>query len=122
MKEKLLQIEGLSVGYGGKTVLQDVDLTVCYRDFLGIIGPNGGGKTTLVKAILGLSGRQSGRIRFFHGGEECGKIAMGYLPQYSSIDRKFPIGGVSRPASTGLWMKWWNGWGCKAWRNVRWSS
>ena len=101
MKEKLLQIEGLSVGYGGKTVLQDVDLTVCYRDFLGIIGPNGGGKTTLVKAILGLSGRQSGRIRFFHGGEECGKIAMGYLPQYSSIDRKFPI-SVEEVIGSGL--------------------
>lgn len=91
MKEKLLQIEGLSVGYDGKTVLQDVDLTVCSHDFLGIIGPNGGGKTTLVKAVLGLVEKQSGSIRFFRGGEECGKITMGYLPQYSSLDRKFPI-------------------------------
>ena len=91
MEEKLLQIEGLSVGYDGKTVLHDVDLSVGRHDFLGVIGPNGGGKTTLLKAILGLAGTLSGRIRFFQGGKECGKITMGYLPQYSSLDRKFPI-------------------------------
>ena len=50
----IIEIRNLSAGYDGRTVLHDVDLTVYERDFLGIIGPNGGGKTTLVKCILGL--------------------------------------------------------------------
>ena len=50
----IIQINGLSAGYDGKTVLNHVDLTVYGNDFLGIIGPNGGGKTTLIKCILGL--------------------------------------------------------------------
>ena len=68
----IIEIRNLSAGYDGRTVLHDVDLTVYERDFLGIIGPNGGGKTTLVKCILG-------------------HLSLGYLPQYTRLDRKFPI-------------------------------
>ena len=50
----IIQINGLSAGYEEKNVLSQVDLTVYEHDFLGIIGPNGGGKTTLIKCILGL--------------------------------------------------------------------
>ena len=49
MKEPLIEIKSLNVGYEGRTVLHDVNLNVYDRDFLGIIGPNGGGKTTLVR-------------------------------------------------------------------------
>ena len=87
----IIQINGLSAGYDGKTVLHQVDLTVYERDFLGIIGPNGGGKTTLIKCILGLHRPQEGHIRFYKEGREVPEINMGYLPQYNSIDRKFPI-------------------------------
>ena len=50
----IIEIKNLAAGYDGRTVLHDVNLNVYERDFLGIIGPNGGGKTTLIKCILGL--------------------------------------------------------------------
>lgn len=87
----IIQINGLSAGYDGKTVLHQVDLTVYEKDFLGIIGPNGGGKTTLIKCMLGLHTPSEGHIRFFKEGREVPEIKMGYLPQYNTIDRKFPI-------------------------------
>jgi zinc transport system ATP-binding protein len=61
------------------------------HDFLGVIGPNGGGKTTLIKSILGLHQPDTGKIRFFKQGKEVPEIKMGYLPQYNTIDKKFPI-------------------------------
>lgn len=91
MKIPLIKIEDLSVAYDGKTVLRDVNLTVYENDFLGIIGPNGGGKTTLVKTVLGLKKANKGKIFFFRDGKETEHITMGYLPQYSSIDKNFPI-------------------------------
>lgn len=87
----LIQINNLSARYEEKTVLKDVSLNVYKHDFLGIIGPNGGGKTTLVKCILGLHHSHEGSIRFYKDGHEIPEINMGYLPQYHSIDRKFPI-------------------------------
>ena len=53
MSTPLIEIKNLSAGYDSRTVLRNVNLTVYDRDFLGIIGPNGGGKTTLIKCILG---------------------------------------------------------------------
>ena len=87
----IIQINGLSAGYEEKNVLSQVDLTVYERDFLGIIGPNGGGKTTLIKCILGLHHPNQGTISFYKEGKQVPEINMGYLPQYNSIDRKFPI-------------------------------
>lgn len=87
----IIRINDLSAAYDGKVVLSQVNLTVYERDFLGIIGPNGGGKTTLIKCILGLHQPEEGRIRFYKEGKEVPEIKMGYLPQYNSIDRKFPI-------------------------------
>lgn len=81
----LIEIKQLTAGYEGRAVLHHVDLTVYENDFLGIIGPNGGGKTTLIKCILGLLKPMSGQI-VFHT-----EPIVGYLPQYNSIDRKFPL-------------------------------
>lgn len=89
--KKIIELQHVNVAYDGKTVLRDISLSIQERDFLGIIGPNGGGKTTLIKAILGLKKISSGTIRFFHDGQEADHITMGYLPQYNSIDKKFPI-------------------------------
>lgn len=91
MAHPIIQISGLSAGYDNKTVLNEVNLNVYDHDFLGIIGPNGGGKTTLVKCILGLHQASRGSIRFYKNGKEVSEINMGYLPQYNSIDKKFPI-------------------------------
>lgn len=91
MAHPLIQITDLSASYDDKTVLSHINLTVYEQDFLGVIGPNGGGKTTLVKSILGLHQPNKGQIRFFREGKETPEINMGYLPQYNSIDKKFPI-------------------------------
>lgn len=89
--EPIIQIKDIQVEYEGKQVLRDVSLTVYAKDFLGIIGPNGGGKTTLVKTILGLKKPSAGSITFFQDGHPVPAIRMGYLPQYNRIDKNFPI-------------------------------
>ena len=89
MNSKLIEIKGLSVYYNGEAALEKVNLEIFQRDFIGIIGPNGGGKTTLIKAIIGLLKPSKGKvIKTFTGGQ-TGNI--GYLPQVQKIDYKFPI-------------------------------
>lgn len=87
----LIQIQNLSAGYDGKVVIKDVSLTIYEHDFLGIIGPNGGGKTTLLRTLLGLLKPYQGSITFYREGAPVEALPMGYLPQYSSIDKEFPI-------------------------------
>ncbi|GAB6121554.1 metal ABC transporter ATP-binding protein [Dysgonomonas termitidis] len=89
---KILEIRDLSVGYDDSPyVLKNVNLNVFQDDFLGIIGPNGGGKTTLLKTILGLVKPANGTISFFRNNVKTDKINIGYLPQINQIDKKFPI-------------------------------
>jgi len=89
---KLLQISDLKVCYENNLpVLENVNLNIFENDFLGIIGPNGGGKTSLLKAILGLVKPTDGKIEFYNNGVKTDKINIGYLPQINQIDRKFPI-------------------------------
>ncbi len=84
---KLIELENVWGGYSGQTVLSNVSLPVFENDYIGIIGPNGGGKTTLIKLILGLIKPTKGLIHsYLQNGE-----TIGYLPQQSHIDRKFPI-------------------------------
>ncbi len=89
---KIIEIKNLHAGYDNKPeVLKDIYLDVFSDDFLGIIGPNGGGKTTLLKAILGLLKPSSGEIAFFENGQKTPSLNIGYLPQINQIDKKFPI-------------------------------
>lgn len=87
----IVSIEHVSAGYGARTVFQDVSLAVRERDFMGVVGPNGGGKTTLIRMLLGLMKPSSGRIRYFRNGRQVKSLVMGYLPQYNAVDKKFPI-------------------------------
>jgi zinc transport system ATP-binding protein len=88
--EPLIKIQNLTVGYDKNPVLEKVNLEIFEQDFLGVIGPNGGGKTTLLKAILGLLKPMSGKISFRKDMDRR-KKSIGYLPQVRNIDRKFPI-------------------------------
>lgn len=88
---KLINIDNIVAGYDNKIVLHDVSLDIWENDFLGIIGPNGGGKTTLLKIILGLLKPKSGSVRYFDGEKEVSSLKIGYLPQMNKIDKKFPI-------------------------------
>lgn len=99
--DKLLTLENITAGYDTKTVLKDVSLTVREKDFLGIIGPNGGGKTTLLKVILGLLKPTSGTIAFFRHGRPVSDLKIGYLPQINKIDKRFPI-SVGEVIASGL--------------------
>jgi zinc transport system ATP-binding protein len=88
--QQILQIKNLSVAYNQKTVLDKANLTVSENDFIGVIGPNGGGKTTLLKAILGLVPIASGELVFSPLLKERGSD-IGYLAQINKFDTKFPI-------------------------------
>ncbi len=86
--EPLIEAEGVTFGYGDEAVLRDVDLTVHRDDFLAVLGPNGGGKTTLVKVLLGLLEPWDGTVRRYTSGR---RGALGYVPQLAEFDRRFPI-------------------------------
>jgi zinc transport system ATP-binding protein len=98
---KILNVNNLSVRYGTKTVLRDISFTLWENDFLGIIGPNGGGKTTLLKAILGLLKPSEGDIAFYEDGQPVAALKTGYLPQINQIDKDFPI-SVFEVVASGL--------------------
>ena len=86
----LVTLRDVSVAYDGYEALRHVDLEIADHDFLGVIGPNGGGKTTLVKAILGTvphTGELTLAPELFRGKERL----IGYMPQISDFDRAFPI-------------------------------
>lgn len=104
----IIEIKNLSAGYDHRTVLRDVNLTVYERDFLGIIGPNGGGKTTLIKCILGLLKPTGGQILYRAANAPLSsantQLPLGYLPQYNTIDRKFPV-SVEEVILSGLSMQ-----------------
>lgn len=84
--KKLLEIKGLSAGYDNQVVLENVSMEIFSNDFIGVIGPNGGGKTTLIKTILGLVKPISGDLNL-----HISKNQIGYLPQVNQIDKRFPI-------------------------------
>lgn len=83
----LLELRHITAGYEGIPILKDVSLPIQEQDFIGIIGPNGGGKTTLLKVILGLLKPYSGDIRYHVSKQNL----FGYLPQNSRFDQRFPI-------------------------------
>jgi zinc transport system ATP-binding protein len=90
-KKKLLELQSLKVGYNSHIILEDVNLTVYEQDFLGIIGANGSGKTTLIKVLLGLLKPLGGKVQFFFAPGERARKQIGYLPQQTMFDKKFPI-------------------------------
>ncbi len=100
----LIDIRNITVGYDENIILSDVSLTILDSDFIGVIGPNGGGKTTLLKAILGLLTPIRGEVVFHSSMTEGNHHRIGYLPQINNIDRKFPI-SVSEVVKSGLMSK-----------------
>ncbi len=86
---KAVDVSHLSFGYSTDHVLRDINFHIDKGQFFAIIGPNGGGKSTLLKLLLGLLEPQEGTIRIYGEDPPCPKIA--YVPQNLVLDRQFPI-------------------------------
>jgi len=88
---KVVEIQSVFAGYNDELILKDVSLDIYDDDFIGVIGPNGGGKTTLLNVILGLIKPFKGTVKFFDDLQSGRNNKIGYLPQQNKIDKKFPI-------------------------------
>jgi zinc transport system ATP-binding protein len=86
----IMTLENVSFAYNGKSVLSDVSLCIHEKDAVCIVGPNGGGKTTLLKLFLGLLNPTSGKITVFGDTPQNSRNRIGYMPQHLYYDQAFP--------------------------------
>lgn len=98
-----LSIQNVCVSYAQHQALKNINLEIEEGAFLGILGPNGGGKSTLIKAIIG-SVPYTGTIKIF--GKEQEYASLGYMPQSSGLNREFPIDALEVCLSSNLHKKW----------------
>lgn len=94
MSETAIEIHSLDFRFNGQSVLEDIDLVVRSGDFMAIIGPNGGGKTTLLKIMLGLLAPNRGSVRVFGKPPHSVSHRIGYVPQNVHINQRFPISAL----------------------------
>ncbi|HHO75567.1 MAG TPA: metal ABC transporter ATP-binding protein [Deltaproteobacteria bacterium] len=87
----VIELEKVCFTYNSSYVLEDVDLVVCEKDFLSIVGPNAGGKTTILKLILGLIKPTKGEVKVFGNSPVKARPRIGYMPQHTSLDFMFPV-------------------------------
>lgn len=109
--EELVRLDNVWVHYDGVPILEGINLSVKSNDFLGIIGPNGGGKTTLLKVILGLIKTSRGKVSVMGLSPERGRKFIGYISQFNLFDRDFPISVadvvlMGRYGKTGLFRRY----------------
>lgn len=89
--EKAILVDNLSVSYSGIEAINNITLSIDEGEFVCIVGPNGGGKTTLLNSILGILKPDNGIIKLFGTPYKSTKTALSYVPQTAAIDRGFPI-------------------------------
>ncbi len=90
MNKVAVKLENICVSYDDNLILDNVSFSLHEHEILGIIGPNGGGKTTILKVILGLIVPDKGRVSVFGKSPLVNRKQMGYVPQHSTFDRQFP--------------------------------
>ncbi|HLA84503.1 MAG TPA: ATP-binding cassette domain-containing protein, partial [Thermoguttaceae bacterium] len=108
-----VSIEDVSFSFGSIPVLEQVNVSIARGESISIVGPNGGGKTTLLRLILGLLRPDAGRIEVFGRSPVDARLRMGYMPQRAEHDPQFPVtvmdvvlmGCLGRPGPAGL-MGW----------------
>lgn len=89
-RETIVQLKDVTFGYGSRPVVEDIQLDIYRDDFLAIVGPNGGGKTTLLRLMLGLLQPRSGTIRIFGVPPKAARTRIGYVPQRPRFEADFP--------------------------------
>jgi zinc transport system ATP-binding protein len=94
MSRPIVEINDVTFAYGDHKVLEDVSLEILEGDFMAMIGPNGGGKTTLLKLVLGLLQPAAGRIRVIEKPAVKASHQLGYVPQNIHINSRFPISAL----------------------------
>lgn len=87
----VITLRDVSFSYAEHVILQNINLSLYPDDFLGIVGANGGGKSTLLKLILGLLTPDSGHIEVFGLPPQQARTRLGYVPQFATFDSNFPI-------------------------------
>jgi zinc transport system ATP-binding protein len=90
-KKEIIRFENVNFSYTKKEFLENISFSVYDKDFIGIIGPNGGGKTTILKLMLGLLKPNKGKIRIYNKNPKKERKDIGYLSQFKNIDFDFPI-------------------------------
>lgn len=90
--ERIVSIENVDFSFDGRRlVLESVNVGIDAREFVAVIGPNGGGKTTLIKLMMGLLQPTRGRVRLFGRPPAASRGRFGYTPQHSRLDPDFPV-------------------------------
>lgn len=87
----ILSLKNLFFSYGETSILEDVSLEIFEGEFVGIFGPNGGGKTTFLKLLMGFLKPSSGSISVLGSSPKKARTQIGYVPQISKMDKQFPI-------------------------------
>ena len=99
--EIIISLRNISKRWEGKTALTDINFDVRQGDFIAITGPNGGGKTTLLRILLKLLKPTEGNVTYYRDGKPADELSIGYLPQKNLIDSHFPI-DVEEVIASGL--------------------
>lgn len=89
--DNVIEIRKLSFRYQGPVILRDASLTIRNGEMVAIVGPNGGGKTTLLKLMLGLLRPERGEVRVFGRAPRQSWAEIGYMPQHTHLDPDFPV-------------------------------
>ena len=89
--EPVVSVTGLWAGYENDAVLEDIGFSMNRLDFVGLIGPNGGGKTTFLKTLVGLIRPMRGEVKILGKPVRQGRRHVGYVPQVAAFDHHFPI-------------------------------
>jgi zinc transport system ATP-binding protein len=87
----VISLRGVSFHYDGPPVLENIDFDIKQGEFIGLVGPNGGGKSTLLKLILGLLNASQGEIHVLGKAPNQVRHDLGYVPQFAHFNRDFPI-------------------------------
>lgn len=103
---RIISLRGVTARYDHEDILHDINLDVCRGDFMAISGPNGGGKTTLLRLMLRLLKPAAGKVTYYgREGNPVRRLSIGYLPQKNSIDQQFPV-SVRQVVLSGLLRGW----------------